>query len=137
MLIFGMSVNCVPWVYVPEILPFESRTRGTAIGISSNWLWNFTVVMITPVIINRLQWKAYLIFMVTNLLFVPAFYFFYPETSNFKLEDVDLIFSQGGNPVSVARQMTKDMRRNNISVNSNGTISVDTEKSQTMIVESA
>jgi hypothetical protein len=26
--------------------------------------------------------------MVTNLLFVPAFYFFYPETSNFKLEDI-------------------------------------------------
>ena len=44
MLFFGMSVNCVPWVYVPEILPLESRTKGTAIGISSNWLWNFTVV---------------------------------------------------------------------------------------------
>jgi MFS family permease len=39
MLIFGMSVNCVPWVYVPEILPLEARTQGTAIGISSNWLW--------------------------------------------------------------------------------------------------
>ncbi|KAH7187923.1 general substrate transporter [Fusarium oxysporum] len=92
MLIFGMSVNCVPWVYVPEILPLEARTRGTAIGVSSDWLWNFTVVMITPVIINRLQWKAYLIFMVTNFLFVPIFYFFYPETSNFKLEDIDLVF---------------------------------------------
>lgn len=110
MLIFGMSVNCVPWVYVPEILPLEARTRGTAIGISSNWLWNFTVVMITPVIINRLQWKAYLIFMVTNFLFVPIFYFFYPETSNFRLEDIDLIFSQGGNPVVIARQMAKDMK---------------------------
>lgn len=110
MLIFGMSVNCVPWVYVPEILPLEARTRGTAIGISSNWLWNFTVVMITPVIINRLQWKAYLIFMVTNFLFVPVFHFFYPETSNFSLEDIDLIFSQGGNPVAVARQMTIDFK---------------------------
>ncbi|OIW23552.1 general substrate transporter [Coniochaeta ligniaria NRRL 30616] len=117
MLIFGMSVNGVPWVYVPEILPLEARTRGTAIGISSNWLWNFVVVMITPVIINRLQWKAYLIFMVTNLLFVPTFYFFYPETSNFKLEDIDLIFSQGGNPVSVAREMTKDLENKN---NNNG-----------------
>lgn len=67
MLIFGASVNCVPWVYVPEILPLEARAKGTAIGISSNWLWNFTIVMITPVIINRLQWKAYLIFMATNV----------------------------------------------------------------------
>jgi MFS family permease len=110
MLIFGMSVNCVPWVYVPEILPLEARTRGTAIGISSNWLWNFTVVMITPVIINRLQWKAYLIFMTTNALFVPAFYFFFPETSNLRLEEVDYIFSRGGNPVNVARQVSAEIR---------------------------
>jgi MFS family permease len=135
MLIFGMSVNCVPWVYVPEILPLEARTRGSAIGISSNWLWNFTVVMITPVIINRLQWKAYLIFMVTNLLFVPAFYFFYPETSNFKLEDIDMIFSQGGNPVAVARQMSKDMKNGTRS--SGSATSVASGKEKGVVVESA
>ncbi|KUL89213.1 hypothetical protein ZTR_03672 [Talaromyces verruculosus] len=110
MLFFGMSVNCVPWVYVPEILPLSARTKGTAIGISSNWIWNFTVVMITPVIINRLQWKAYLIFMATNFLFVPIIYFFYPETSNLALEDIDYIFTDGGNPVTVARRMQKESR---------------------------
>lgn len=49
MFIFGASMNCVPWVYVPEILPLHARTRGTAIGVSSNWLWNFTVVCIPHV----------------------------------------------------------------------------------------
>lgn len=110
MLIFGMSANCVPWVYVSEILPLGARTRGAAIGVSSNWLWNFTVVMITPVIINRLQWRAYLIFMITNLLFVPLVYFFYPETSNVRLEDIDDIFTQGGDPVKVAREMAKRLK---------------------------
>ena len=51
------SVNCIPWVYVPEILPLQARAKGrfrqimagsssvltassgTAIGIGSNWLW--------------------------------------------------------------------------------------------------
>jgi MFS family permease len=110
MLIHGMSINSVPWVYVPEILPLEARTKGTAIGVSSNWLWNFTVVMITPVIINRIQWKAYLIFMVTNFLFIPIIYFFYPETSNLRLEDIDLIFSRGGNPVAQARKMAHEIK---------------------------
>ncbi|KLU89248.1 hypothetical protein MAPG_08222 [Magnaporthiopsis poae ATCC 64411] len=105
MLFFGMSMNSVPWVYVPEILPLEARTRGTAVGVSSNWLWNFTVVMITPIIINRLEWRAYLIFMVTNLLFVPMFYFFFPETSNLRLEDIDHIFAKEGNPVKQARRI--------------------------------
>ncbi|CEJ55691.1 Putative Sugar transporter STL1 [Penicillium brasilianum] len=111
MLIFGMSVNCVPWVYVPEILPLDARTRGTAVGISSNWLWNFTVVMITPVIIRRLHWKAYLIFMVTNALFVPAFYFFFPETSNLRLEDIDYVFSRSGNPVKNAQQVAAELKQ--------------------------
>ena len=61
--------------------------------------------MITPVIINRLQWKAYLIFMATNLAFVPIFYYFYPETSNFGLEDIDFIFTDGRNPVTVALEL--------------------------------
>ncbi|KAJ5604903.1 hypothetical protein N7510_010057 [Penicillium lagena] len=110
MLIFGMSLNSVPWVYVPEILPLEARTKGTAIGVSSNWLWNFTVVMITPVIIDRIQWKAYLIFMVTNFCFIPIIYFFYPETSNLRLEDIDLIFSRGGDPVKRAREMAAEIK---------------------------
>jgi MFS family permease len=110
MLIHGMSINSVPWVYVPEILPLEARTKGTAIGVSSNWLWNFTVVMITPVIINRIQWKAYLIFMITNFLFVPVIYFYYPETSNLRLEDIDLIFTRGGDPVKQARKMAAEIK---------------------------
>ncbi|KAF2472531.1 putative Myo-inositol transporter 1 [Lindgomyces ingoldianus] len=71
MLIFGATANCIPWVYVPEILPLHVRAKGTAVGISSNWIWNFFVVMITPTIINNLQWKAYLIFMCLNFAFVP------------------------------------------------------------------
>lgn len=110
MLIHGMSINSVPWVYVPEILPLDARSKGTAIGVSSNWLWNFTVVMITPVIINRIQWKAYLIFMITNFIFIPVVYFFYPETSNLRLEDIDLIFSRGGDPVKQARLMAAEIK---------------------------
>jgi hypothetical protein len=65
--------------------------------------------MITPIIIERLKWKAYLIFMATNLAFVPVIYFLYPETSNLSLEEVDGIFSRGGNPVTVAREIQKEL----------------------------
>lgn len=35
--------------------------------MSSHWTWNFFVVMITPVLINRLGWKTYLIFMALSV----------------------------------------------------------------------
>ena len=35
----------------------------------------------------------YLVFMVTNFLFIPLVYFCYPETANLTLEEIDYIFS--------------------------------------------
>ncbi|KAL3455283.1 putative transcription factor TFIIIB complex subunit Brf1 [Aspergillus heterothallicus] len=92
MLIFGASTNCVPWVYGPELLPMHVRTKGNAIGISANWLWNFFVAMIGPTLITDLEWKGYLIFMCLNLSFLPILYFYYPETANLSLEEIDSLF---------------------------------------------
>lgn len=68
------------------------RAKGTAVGISSNWLWNFFVVMVTPTLLTNLKWKGYLIFMCLNFAFVPLVYFCYPETSNLTLEEIDWLF---------------------------------------------
>lgn len=110
MLIFGATVNCIPWVYVPEILPLHARAKGMAIGVSSNWIWNFFIVLITPVIINRLAWKAYLIFMCTNAAFVPLVYFCYPEVANLSLEEIDYIFVDAGS-LKEEIKLSKDLRR--------------------------
>lgn len=67
--------------------------------------------MITPVIINRLQWKAYLIFMCTNLAFIPLVYFCYPETSNLTLEEIDHLYLEPG--VS-ARHVAKRLKKERI-----------------------
>jgi len=65
--------------------------------------------MISPVLINRIQWRTYLIFMALlvslpermsqhtrslncKAIFAPAIWWFYPETSNLSLEDIDIIF---------------------------------------------
>ena len=64
MLIFGGTINVVLWVYGLEILLLYARTRGTAISVSSHWLWNFLVVMITPVLISGIKWRTYLIFII-------------------------------------------------------------------------
>ncbi|KAI9043686.1 sugar transporter-like protein [Aspergillus affinis] len=92
LLTFGASLNCIPWVYGPELLPLHVRAKGTAISIAANWLWNFFISMISPTLIEDLAWKGYLIFMCFNFLFIPTIYFFYPETAGLTLEQIDTLF---------------------------------------------
>ena len=69
--------------------------------------------MITPTIINRLQWKAHLIFTCTNFAFVPLVYFCYPETANLTLEEIDWLFMDGQSPIKDSKRrakMAKGMR---------------------------
>ncbi|KAK3684562.1 hypothetical protein LTR37_020165 [Vermiconidia calcicola] len=120
MLIFGGTINVVPWVYGPEILPLEARTRGTAISVSAHWLWNFFIVMVSPVLIDGIGWQTYLIFMCLLISFCPIIYFYYPETSNLGLEEIDQIFlpeSMGGLNGNARKRLTReaaDQRRRSV-----------------------
>lgn len=41
---------------------------------------NFVIVEITPIGIQSLGWKFWIIWTAFNALFLPVIYFFYPET---------------------------------------------------------
>jgi len=64
--------------------------------------------MITPTLIGRLAWKTYIIFMCTNFAFVPLVYFFYPETANLTLEEIDHLYMEPG---IAARKVAARMRK--------------------------
>jgi hypothetical protein len=51
--------------------------------------------MITPIMIDKIGWGTYLFFAVVNACFLPFIYFFYPETKQRSLEEIDLIFAKG------------------------------------------
>lgn len=115
---FGATWLPLPWLYPAEINPL--RTRGKANGMSlqqvpttkslfvnntscvcvavstiTNWLFNFLIVMITPIMIDRIGWGTYLFFGAMNASFLPIIYFFYPETRMRSLEEIDFIFAKG------------------------------------------
>lgn len=80
------------WLYPAEIVPLRVRARANALSTSANWIFNFMVVMITPISFTSIKWKTYLIFAVINAAMVPLVYFFYPETARRSLEEMDTIF---------------------------------------------
>lgn len=51
------------------------------------------IVQITPIAIDNIGWKTYIIFAILNATWVPIIYFFFPETKGLELEDVDRLFS--------------------------------------------
>lgn len=92
---FGATWLPLPWLYPAEINPIRTRQKANALSTTSNWVWNFFIVMITPVLIESIGWGTYLFFAVLNAIFIPILYFFYPETAGRSLEEIDLIFAKG------------------------------------------
>ncbi|KAI1250375.1 hypothetical protein MGN70_007428 [Eutypa lata] len=95
---FGATWLPLPWLYPAEINPLKTRAKANAVSTVSNWLWNFFIVMITPVLVSNTGtngFGTYLFFGVLNAIFFPIIYFLYPETSGRTLEEIDLIFAKG------------------------------------------
>ncbi|THW40763.1 putative Myo-inositol transporter 1 [Aureobasidium pullulans] len=92
MLIYGTSLNAIPWCYAPEILPLKARAKGTSLAVMMYWVCSFTIVMVTPTMITNIRWKTYVVFMACNFAIAPAIYFLFPETARLSLEEIDNIF---------------------------------------------
>ncbi|KAI0850243.1 general substrate transporter [Daldinia vernicosa] len=95
---FGATWLPLPWLYPAEINPLKTRAKANATSTVSNWLWNFFIVMITPVLLSntgKSGWGTYLFFAILNAIFFPIIYFLYPETAGRTLEEIDVIFAKG------------------------------------------
>lgn len=89
---FGMGILGVPWLYPTEINALEMRTKGASLAMATNWIMNYMVAEVTPSGIANLGWKFWIIWAVICASFIPFTYFFYPETANRSLEDIDRFF---------------------------------------------
>jgi len=90
--VFAVGWLGMTWLYPAEIVPLRIRAPANALSTSANWIFNFMVVMVTPVAFNNIGWRTYVIFAVINAFMVPCVYFFYPETAYRSLEEMDTIF---------------------------------------------
>ncbi|PMD65982.1 putative MFS monosaccharide transporter [Hyaloscypha bicolor E] len=89
---FAVGWLGMTWLYPAEIVPLKVRAPANGLSTSANWIFNFMVVMITPVSFSSIGYKTYVIFAVINAFIFPVVYFFYPETAYRSLEEIDIIF---------------------------------------------
>ncbi|KAL8833137.1 MAG: hypothetical protein Q9170_004469 [Blastenia crenularia] len=89
---FAIGWLGMTWLYPAEIVPLRIRAPANSFSTSANWIFNFMVVMITPVSFASIGYKTYVIFAVINAAIFPVVWFFYPETAYRSLEEMDGIF---------------------------------------------
>lgn len=111
---YAVAYGPVAWVVVAEVLPLDVRAKGIGIASAVNWIMNFAVAQVTPVMITNIGYKTFIVFM----SFCVAGFFWallvLPELKGLSLEEIDAVFL-GSSPVqeiqrreSIARETGLD-----------------------------
>ncbi|KAL1853722.1 hypothetical protein Plec18170_005113 [Paecilomyces lecythidis] len=108
---FAIGMLGVPWLYPTEINSLPMRTKGAAVSTATNWIANFAIVEITPIGIQNIGWRFWIVWTVLNAVFLPIIYFLYPETANRTLEDVDAYYRSNPPLIVVGDPDTTSVRR--------------------------
>ncbi|TLD17940.1 uncharacterized protein PgNI_02345 [Pyricularia grisea] len=93
---FGYSWGPCAWIIIAEIWPMSVRPYGVALGASSNWMNNFIVGQVTPIMLQKITYGTYLLFAILTLMGAGFIWFFVPETKRLTLEEMDLVFGSSG-----------------------------------------
>lgn len=88
---FGASWGPIPWM-MNEVLPNSVRSKGAAMSTATNWLFNFLVGEMTPILLAAISWKTYLIPACSCVLSFACVHYMFPETKGLSLEDMGLVF---------------------------------------------
>ena len=98
---FNLSWGPLPWPCISEIFPTRIREPGVALGVASQWFFNFVWSFSTPYIMAGMGWATFLLFGMLDLLFAGFVWGFLKETKGLSLEEINELFesrkSQGGN----------------------------------------
>ncbi|TVY25685.1 MFS glucose transporter [Lachnellula hyalina] len=95
-IIFSFSFGPISWVYMGEVMPMQIRARGNAFATGiGNWLVATFFAQISPIALGNIGWKFYFVFVAFNIAITfPVVFFFFKETNQVSLEDIDLLFGE-------------------------------------------
>lgn len=89
---FAFAWQSIPFLYPAEIVSLKYRARFYPVANACNWAINYVVVLVTPIGLENIGWRFYIIFAAFNLANAVIVWFFYVETSGKTLEEVDMMF---------------------------------------------
>ncbi|KAH7075032.1 general substrate transporter [Paraphoma chrysanthemicola] len=91
---FGATYLCTPWTYATEVLPTRIRAPGAMFASFLGTCVTIIFSQTSPLAVEALTWKYAFIFIGCNIACFPVVYFYFPETKNLTLEEVNVLFGE-------------------------------------------
>ena len=85
---FAVSQGAVIWVYIGEVFPNRVRSKGQALGSSAHWIMNAIIAYTFPQVAKSSGAYPFMFFAAMMVLQFFVVLFFYPETKNVTLEQM-------------------------------------------------
>lgn len=98
------------FLYCTDVAPIQLRTAMTSVSTANHWLWNFVVVMVTPVALDTIGYRYYIMYAIISACIPIMVAFFYPETMGRNLEMINHVFRDAPSAwkiVSMARNVPR------------------------------
>ncbi|KAF1816930.1 MFS transporter [Eremomyces bilateralis CBS 781.70] len=89
---YSGPMNAFIATYPAEIMPTCIRSAGVATAYVVMHCIMIVIVQITPLALEVISWRFFLIFLIANAIFVVILYLFYPETKGKTLEEMSALF---------------------------------------------
>ncbi|WWD21820.1 hypothetical protein CI109_106308 [Kwoniella shandongensis] len=93
----------VNFLYSQEVITTRYRAPASGVSTAVHWLSAFVVALTTPIGFTSLGWKFYLVWGSVALSIIPSVYFFYPETTDLSVEEIDQMFIDSPGVLSTVR----------------------------------
>ncbi|KAA1467691.1 general substrate transporter [Dentipellis sp. KUC8613] len=91
-IIFSLSFGPISWVLASEVFPTRTRSIGTSVATCANWAFNVMLSETSPIAMNNIGWKFYMLFVALNTVDFVIIAIFFPETKGRSLEEMAIVF---------------------------------------------
>lgn len=91
----SFSATCGPlsWIIPAEVFDTRTRSKGVSISVMVSFAFNTMIGQVTPIAIESIGYRFYIVFIVCNITNALFFWAFLPETAKRPLEEMNMLFT--------------------------------------------